>query len=113
MFARYGITMTLTTQDWKDFVATRKAGDYTVARNGWLCDYNDPISMLDMWISGLATTIAASANPLKKTPKAPFQDSAETSLAESFFIGFAWLGLHRSLKSWQNPTGRLNDEKSR
>lgn len=52
MFAKYGITMTITTQAWKDFVAARKAGSFTVARNGWLCDYNDPISMLDMWISG-------------------------------------------------------------
>jgi oligopeptide transport system substrate-binding protein len=51
MFAKFGITMTLVNQDWATFVATRKAGNYTVARNGWLCDYNDPISMLDMWIS--------------------------------------------------------------
>jgi len=52
MFSNYGITMTLANQDWATFVATRKSGDYTFARNGWLCDYNDPISMLDMWISG-------------------------------------------------------------
>jgi oligopeptide transport system substrate-binding protein len=34
-----------------DLRCHRKAGNYTFARNGWLCDYNDPISMLDMWIS--------------------------------------------------------------
>ncbi|MFA6620010.1 MAG: ABC transporter substrate-binding protein, partial [Bacilli bacterium] len=50
-FAKYGITMNLKNQDWATFVATRKSGDFTIARNGWLCDYNDPISMLDMWIS--------------------------------------------------------------
>jgi oligopeptide transport system substrate-binding protein len=44
-------TSRLKNQDWATFVATRKAGDFTFARNGWLCDYNDPISMLDMWIS--------------------------------------------------------------
>ena len=46
-----GITMNLENQEWNTFLNTRKAGDYTVARNGWLCDYNDPISMLDMWVT--------------------------------------------------------------
>ncbi len=49
--ALFGITMNLENQEWNTFLNTRKAGDYTVARNGWLCDYNDPISMLDMWVS--------------------------------------------------------------
>ena len=46
-----GITMNLTNQEWATFLNTRKEGDYTVARNGWLADYNDPISFLDMWTS--------------------------------------------------------------
>ena len=29
-----------------------KDGGYSIARNGWLADYNDPISFLDMWTSG-------------------------------------------------------------
>ena len=51
VFAGIGITMNLTNQEWNTFLNTRKAGDYTVARNGWLADYNDPISFLDMWVS--------------------------------------------------------------
>ena len=47
-----GITMNMVNQEWNTFLNTRKAGDYTVARNGWLADYNDPISFLDMWTSG-------------------------------------------------------------
>jgi ABC-type oligopeptide transport system substrate-binding subunit len=50
-FKALGITMTLTNQEWATFLTTRKSGNYTAARNGWLCDYNDPISMLDMWTS--------------------------------------------------------------
>jgi ABC-type oligopeptide transport system substrate-binding subunit len=50
-FAAVGVSITLQNQDWATFVASRKAGSFTFARNGWLCDYNDPISMLDMWIS--------------------------------------------------------------
>jgi len=48
-FAAYGINMTIAKQEWSTFLNTRKNGDYSIARNGWLADYNDPISFLDMW----------------------------------------------------------------
>lgn len=51
IYAKYGITMQIEVQEWNTFLDTRKAGDYSFARNGWLSDYNDPISFLDMWIS--------------------------------------------------------------
>ena len=44
-----GITMKLENQEWNTFLNTRKNGEYSVARNGWLADYNDPICFLDMW----------------------------------------------------------------
>ena len=47
----YGIEMTVAEQEWATFLNTRKEGNYSVARNGWLSDYNDPISFLDMWIT--------------------------------------------------------------
>ena len=47
--ASVGITMNLENQEWNTFLNTRKAGDYSLARNGWLADYNDPITFLDMW----------------------------------------------------------------
>ena len=50
--AAMGITMNLENQEWNTFLNTRKNGDYSVARNGWLADYNDPICFLDMWITG-------------------------------------------------------------
>lgn len=50
-WANYGITTTVEVQEWATFLNTRKSGDYSVARNGWLGDYNDPISFLDMWIT--------------------------------------------------------------
>lgn len=51
-FAGYGITIELKEQEWATFLNTRKDGNYTMARNGWLGDYNDPISFLDMWTTG-------------------------------------------------------------
>ena len=47
--AAIGITMNMENQEWATFLNTRKAGDYSIARNGWIMDYTDPISMLDMW----------------------------------------------------------------
>ncbi|MBE6955562.1 MAG: hypothetical protein E7449_06625, partial [Ruminococcaceae bacterium] len=47
--AAVGIIMNLENQEWNTFLNTRKNGDYSVARNGWLADYNDPICFLDMW----------------------------------------------------------------
>ena len=49
--AAVGITMNLDNQEWNTFLNTRKNGDYSIARNGWLADYNDPISFLDMWVT--------------------------------------------------------------
>ena len=50
-FASGGVTMSLQSQEWNTFLNTRKNGDYSVARNGWVADYNDPICFLDMWTS--------------------------------------------------------------
>ena len=49
--AGVGITMNLVNQEWNTFLNTRKNGDYSIARNGWLADYNDPICFLDMWVT--------------------------------------------------------------
>ena len=48
-FAQIGINTTISTEDWNVFLQDRKAGNYDVARNGWLADFNDPINMLEMW----------------------------------------------------------------
>ncbi|MCR5435398.1 MAG: hypothetical protein K6F20_13555 [Bacteroidaceae bacterium] len=57
--AEIGITMNLENQEWATFLNTRKNGDYSIARNGWLADYNDPICFLDMW------TTASSSNDVQ------------------------------------------------
>jgi peptide/nickel transport system substrate-binding protein/oligopeptide transport system substrate-binding protein len=44
-----GIKMGIEQQDWNVFLEERKAGNYDVARNGWIADFNDPINMLEMW----------------------------------------------------------------
>lgn len=51
VWGNYGFDIKVEVQEWNTFLNTRKDGGYSVARNGWLGDYNDPISFLDMWIS--------------------------------------------------------------
>lgn len=48
-FGFIGINMTIKTVDWNVFLNERKAGNYDIARNGWVADFNDPINMLEMW----------------------------------------------------------------
>ncbi|MGE4272699.1 MAG: ABC transporter substrate-binding protein [Desulfitobacterium sp.] len=50
-WSKIGVKVTLASQEWGTFLNTRKNGDFQIARNGWLSDYNDPISMLDMWVT--------------------------------------------------------------
>lgn len=50
-FGIYGIKLKLESQEWNVFLNTRKDGNFSIARNGWLADYNDACSFLDMWIT--------------------------------------------------------------
>ena len=49
--AAVGIDMTIQTQDWNVFLEERKQGNFDFAREGWIADFNDPINMLEMWIT--------------------------------------------------------------
>jgi oligopeptide transport system substrate-binding protein len=46
-----GVTVKLTGQEWKVFQQTRTDGNFQIARHGWLGDYVDPMTFLDMWTS--------------------------------------------------------------
>jgi ABC-type oligopeptide transport system, periplasmic component len=43
--------MNISTEDWQTFVNDRKVGNFDVAREGWLADYNDPVNMLEQFMS--------------------------------------------------------------
>jgi oligopeptide transport system substrate-binding protein len=53
MWKQYlGIEVQLVNQEWKVYLASKQRGEFSVARMGWIGDYNDPMTFLDMWISG-------------------------------------------------------------
>jgi oligopeptide transport system substrate-binding protein len=46
-----GIKVALDNQEWKVFLKTTEMMDYEIARAGWIGDYNDPNTFLDMWVT--------------------------------------------------------------
>ncbi|WP_370830081.1 peptide ABC transporter substrate-binding protein [Clostridium sp.] len=49
--AEVGINVELTNQEWAVFLNTRQNGEYQIARHGWIGDYSDPMTFLDMWVT--------------------------------------------------------------
>jgi len=41
----------LTNQEWKVYLNSRKEGDFHIARAGWIGDYLDPMTFLDMFVT--------------------------------------------------------------
>lgn len=46
-----GIDVQLMNQEWAVFQDTRHIGNYNIARAGWIGDYSDPMTFLDLWTS--------------------------------------------------------------
>ena len=44
-----GIDLSIQQQDWNVFLEERKSGNFDMAREGWIADFNDPINMIEMF----------------------------------------------------------------
>ena len=49
---KLGINTDIAIKEWKVFTADRRAGNYDVARNGWVMDWNDPSNFLNLFVTG-------------------------------------------------------------
>lgn len=92
-----GVKVTLNNQEWNTFLQTRKDGDYSIARNGWIADYNDPICFLDMWLTGGGNNDAQYTNAeydelIQKAKKStdPAERMSLMHQAEDIIIGQDW-----------------------
>ena len=47
-----GIDVELVNVDWKVYLSRELSGDFTISRAGWIGDYPDPNSFLDMMVTG-------------------------------------------------------------
>lgn len=58
-----GINCTLTNQEWKVYLDNRSTLNYDVARAGWIGDYTDPMTFIDMWVTGGGNNDTGWGNP--------------------------------------------------
>ena len=91
------VTVQLQNQEWNAFLETRKNGDFQVARNGWFADYNDPISFLDMWLTGGGNNDGQYSNPEYDAAIKEAKSSADPAVrmaamhrAEDIIMGEDW-----------------------
>ncbi len=48
-WAQLGLTMTVDIQEWKTVTSNRRSGNFDVARNGWVYDWDDPSNMINLF----------------------------------------------------------------
>lgn len=58
-----GVKVSLINQEWKVFLTERMEGRYVVARDGWIADYNDASTFLDMFQSNHPQNNSKYKNP--------------------------------------------------
>ena len=77
-----GATVDIQTQSWSVFLNERKAGNYDVCRQGWIADFDDPINMLEMWISNSGNNDSQFGRPAGSTEPGPAPSYAPQNWAE-------------------------------
>lgn len=58
-----GVQIELKNEEWAVFQDTRNTFQYSIARHGWIADYNNPMTFLDMWVTGGGQNNAGYSNP--------------------------------------------------
>ena len=58
-----GLDMTIDIQEWKTVTADRRAGNFDVARNGWVYDWDDPSNMINLLETGNGNNDGKYSNP--------------------------------------------------
>ncbi len=62
-YKELGITMNIDKMDWSSFTPARRAGEYEMARNGWVMDYNDASNMIELFYSSNGNNDGKYNNP--------------------------------------------------
>jgi oligopeptide transport system substrate-binding protein len=58
-----GINCTISQQEWSVFIDSRNKGNYQVARDAFGVDFNDPVSMLDLFVTDSGNNSSKYSNP--------------------------------------------------
>lgn len=117
-----GITMNIDIVDWPSFTPKRRAGEYEMARNGWVMDYNDASNMIELFVSSNGNNDGKYNNPAfdkamndskvaDKTAHFAALHEAEKIVSEDYgFIPVAyyndfWLQSTSLKGTWHSPYG--------
>lgn len=117
-----GITMNIDIVDWSSFTPKRRAGEYEMARNGWVMDYNDASNMIELFTSTNGNNDGKYNNPAfdkavndskvaDKTAHFAALHEAEKIVSEDYgFIPVAyyndfWLQSTSLKGTWHSPYG--------
>lgn len=117
-----GITMNIDIVDWSSFTPKRRAGEYEMARNGWVMDYNDASNMIEPFTSTNGNNDGKYNNPAfdkamndskvaDKTAHFAALHEAEKIVSEDYgFIPVAyyndfWLQSTSLKGTWHSPYG--------
>ncbi len=83
------INVRLQNKDWKVYLDDESTGNYDISRGGWIADYVDPNSFLDMWVSGSGLNRTRWANSrydelvLEIAPQAKTREQRYAAFAEA------------------------------
>ncbi|QEY34714.1 peptide ABC transporter substrate-binding protein [Caproiciproducens galactitolivorans] len=58
-----GINCTISQQEWSVFIDSRNKGNYQIARDAFGVDFNDPVSMLDLFVTDGGNNSSKYSNP--------------------------------------------------
>lgn len=61
--SRLGVDIDLSNQEWKVYLDSQDTLSYDIARAGWIADYVDPNTFVDMWRSGGGNNDTGWSNP--------------------------------------------------
>ena len=77
-----GINVEIEQMEWNVFLAARRNGEHTLARDGWVADYGDPSNLLDLFTSYSGNNSTFYSNP--EFDKLMEAAAATTDLKEHF-----------------------------
>lgn len=122
-YAELGIKMTVNIQEWKTVTADRRSGNFDIARNGWVYDWDDPSNMINLLETGNgnndgkysseefdnfvslardATDVADHYNYLHQAEQVLLNDAAMAPIA---YYNEFWLQKPNLKGTWHSPYG--------
>ena len=118
-----GLKVQVNIVEWKSFTPQRRSGNYQIARDGWVMDYNDPSNILELALTGNGNNNAKYSNPefdalmskaaTEKDPQIRFgylhqaEDfiMKDTAMVPLLYYNDFYLQSDKITGSWHSPDG--------